>query len=235
LNGQVPPSANQPEPKTERTRLQDRPNVSVAELAALQRGYVERLGKLIEQLTAVMNRPDPPAAAIGSPAPVHDAARPNVSRGTDDRERFAHLVRTPLTGGDASFRLPTDPVRSTVAKVLGAPRPAFVERGAATNSSYLELVGTKDREIAAAMAYAAERWGNDEIIIHVGGRHTEKIIEQAVAHGLNVANRDSYIQSLVTRERARQADPAVQRRRAGTAAETIAVIERAAPAPQRAR
>jgi hypothetical protein len=122
-----------------------------------------------------------------------------------------------------------------VAKVLGAPRPAFVERGAATNSPYLELVGTKDHEIAAAMAYAAQRWGNDEIIIHVGGRHTAKIVEHAIAHGLNVANRDSYIKSLVAQECARQADPAIRRFRNGVGTKAIAVIERAPSAAQRSR
>ncbi len=52
--------------KPERTsRPPERPNISVAELAALQRGHVERLGKLIEQLTAVMSRPNPPSAVMG--------------------------------------------------------------------------------------------------------------------------------------------------------------------------
>ena len=190
-------------------------------------------GSSIEQLAALMNRPDPPTAVIGSTAAARDAT--DIRRRTAHDDRLGKLTRTVLPDGSTCYGLQTDLVRSTVAKVLGAPRPAFVERGAATNSPYLELVGTKDQEIAAAMAYAAQRWGNDEVIIHVGGRHTAKIVEHAVAQGLNVANRDSYIQSLVAQERARQADPTARRLRTASAADTIAVIERATSASHRSR
>ena len=167
--------------------------------------------------------------------PVLARGLTEIGQGIVHDGHLAKFVRTPLPGGDASYGLRSDLVRSTVAKVLGAPRPAFVERGAATTSPYLELVGTKDHEIAAAMAFAAHRWGNDEIIIHVGGRQTAKIIEHAVGQGLNVANRDSYIQSLVAQERARLADPAIRRFSNGASAKTIAVIERAPSTAQRSR
>jgi hypothetical protein len=85
------------------------------------------------------------------------------------------------------------------------------------------------------MAFAAQLWGNDEIVIHVGGRHTAKIIEHAVAKGLNIANPDAYIQSLVAQERGRQADPVVRRFRARSSASPVAVIERASSAPHRSR
>lgn len=233
MNGHVSQTGSLAEPKTERTRVQERPNISVAEFAAIQRGYVERLGKLIEQLAAVMNRPDAPAAAVGSPAPAREMA--DVVHGVAHDSPGGKLTRTVLPDGSVSYGLGTDVVRSAVAKLLGAPRPAFVERGAATSSPYLEIVGTKDQEIAAAMAHAAKRWGNDEILIHAGGRHTAKIVEHAVAHGLNVANRDSYIQYLVARERDRQANPLTRRFQADGARKNIAVIERAPSAPQRSR
>ena len=222
MNGQISPNGKTADTRSERPRLEDRPNVSVAELAALQRGYVERLGKLIEQLTAVMSGPIPPTAAIGSPAP---ASGIKGSRHDMRDERLDKLVRTRMPGGDISYGFRTDAVRSTVAKVLGASRPAFVERAAESTSPYLELVGTNDREIATAIAFAAERCGNDEIIIHVSGRHTAKIIEHAVAQGLNIANRDSYIQALVAQERARQSISPAERGRSTSAASTIAVIE----------
>jgi hypothetical protein len=171
LNGHVSQSGTPHETKTERTRLQDRPNISFAELAAMQRGYVERLGKLIEQRAAVMNRPNPPTAAIGSPAPAREPAVDNFGCRVWNDERLGKLTRTVLSDGSTSYGLRTDVVRSAVAKVLGAPLPAFVERGAATNSPYLEVVGTKDREIAAAMASAAQRWGNDERARSVSALH----------------------------------------------------------------
>jgi hypothetical protein len=180
-----------------------------------------------------MSRPNPPTAAIGSPAPARDAAATGYGHAMNRNDRLGRLTRTLLADGSAAYALHTDRVRSTVARLLGPPAPAFVERGAATTSPYLELVGTKDHEIAAAMPFAAQRWGNDDVIIHVGGRHTAKIIEHAVANGLNVANRDAYIQWLVARERKRQVDPL--RRRAGAAADPIAVVERAPAAPHRSR
>jgi hypothetical protein len=237
LNGHVSPAeTSTPETRTERTsRLRDRPNISVAELAAMQRGYVERLGRLIEQLAAVMSRQNPPTAAIGSPATAHAGTQDDVDRAVIRYERSGKLTRTLLADGSVGYTLGTDLVRSTVARFLGEPSPAFIERGAAMKAPYLEILGTKDHEIAAAMAFAAQRWGKDEIVIHVGGRHTSKIIGHAVAQGLNIANPDAYVQSLVAQERARRADPAARRFCAASTAGPVAVIEQASSAPHRSR
>jgi len=89
-------------------------------------------------------------------------------------------------------------------------------------SASIEIVGKNDREIIAAMKFAAEHWRTDEVIIRVYGKHARRVIEHAVAHNLNIANRDHYIQSLVSAARERlavQAREAVTRRRG-------AVIER---------
>ena len=54
---------------TERVfRSHARPTISVPELVAIQRSYLERLGATVEQLSTVVRRPDALAPVIEAPA-----------------------------------------------------------------------------------------------------------------------------------------------------------------------
>lgn len=59
---------NRPGTNTERVfRSHDRPTISVPELVAIQRGYLERLGAIVDQLSTTVRRPDALAPIINSP------------------------------------------------------------------------------------------------------------------------------------------------------------------------
>jgi len=64
------------------------------------------------------------------------------------------------------------------------------------------------------MLFARKRWGDDEVILHVGDKHRDKVIEHAVRAGLNIANRDAEVQKFVAAERERQANPLTKDRSA---------------------
>ncbi len=65
MNGQA---NSEPGTNTERVfRSHDRPTISVPELVAIQRGYLERLGAIVEQLSAVVRRRDALAPVVEAP------------------------------------------------------------------------------------------------------------------------------------------------------------------------
>jgi hypothetical protein len=121
----------------------------------MQRGYVERLGKVAEQLEALMQRTGESNAAFGATESVQPR---------EDKPRRG-LTREPLRNGDAGYHLVADFLRSTVGRISRRPRLAFVVRSAENGSPYLKLIGTKDHELAVAVAFAVERWEHFEIII----------------------------------------------------------------------
>jgi len=96
----------------------------------MQRGYLERLGTIVDQLTIIMRRLDAPTGVVNSPAAeVLLSGCPHMY--DIQREmQLASLVRKTLGDGAVSDSLPTNLLRSIVAKLLGASRTAFVHYGA---------------------------------------------------------------------------------------------------------
>ncbi len=175
-------------------RSHDRSTISVPELAAMQRGYLERLGTIVEQLTTIMRQPDTlnePAGEVplNGYTCAHDI-KPGVP--------LEALVRRTLPSGAVAYGMPTNLLRWIVAKFAGGNRIAFVHDRPESRSASIEIVGKNDRPIAAAMNFAAKCWGTEEVIIHVDGKDARRFIEHAVAQKLNVAICDPYIESLVT-------------------------------------
>jgi hypothetical protein len=156
LNGRITSEETSTDSKPERpTGPHDRRSISVSELAAMQRGYVERLGKVAEQLEALMQRTSEPNAAFGETESVQPW----------EVEPRGGLTREPLRNGDAGYHLVAEFLRSTVGRISRRPRLAFVVRGAENGSPYVKLIGTKDHELGVAVAFAAERWEHFEVII----------------------------------------------------------------------
>ncbi len=158
MNGQVNGNTGT---HTERVfRSHDRPNISAPELAAMQRGYLERLGTIVEELSTITRRPDVQTGVIDSPGSA--TARNECSRGIERSATLAHLVRRTLDGGAVGYSLPTNLLRSIVAKLTGANGIAFVHNGAGSRSASIEVRGKDECEIMAAMAFAANLWLNED-------------------------------------------------------------------------
>jgi hypothetical protein len=164
------------------------------------------------------------------------------SQPPDEAERIADevglsqflgkLQRVTLANGDHSYALPMDALRSATASMLRLPREAFVHVAPESDRDQIKIIGTSDRQLFAAMAFARKRWGDDEIIIHVGDKHREKVIEQAVRAGLNIANRDQQIQALVVKVRERQAN-AIAKEASAFDREKLPLLEHVGPAKKK--
>jgi hypothetical protein len=186
------------------------------------------------RLDTAMSGPNPPAAAMGSPSErkLDPTAVERLANEVGLSQFLGKLKRTTLANGDVSYSLPTDSVRAATADVLGLPREAFVHCNPHSWNDHIKVVGTTDRQLIAAMQYAKKRWGDDEVLLHTGDKHRDKVIEHAVRAGLNIANRDPEIQALVVKERERQANPITKDRSAFERA-NFPLIEHVAPARNR--
>ncbi len=168
---------------------------------------IDRLDDVVEQLAAVMAQAHRPVAAVGS------ASEPQRT----DSERIAtevarscwmdHLKREVLKNGDVSYSLPMDTLRDHLSNLAGFDREAFRECNPLSSRTHIEVIGTSDRHLTAAMEFAKRKWGDSGVIIHVDDQHRGKIIEHAVRAGLTIANQNPEIQKLVAAERERQLNP----------------------------
>ena len=105
--------------------------------------------------------------------------------------------------GDSVFSLPLDVVRDPF-KISGDSREAFREVGKGY-AQQIQVTGTSDRQIRAAMEYAKIRWNGDPITIRVGDDHAERIVKHAVAANVNIdTSHDPRLAELVAAERKRQ-------------------------------
>jgi len=210
---------------------------SLDRLTVRQSEQIDRLDDAINKmLAAVMHQPNPPRAAIGSASPPRpDLDTAQIAEDVARIHDVSKLKKTQLENGDVSYSLPKDNVRSVVAEAIGYDREAFRECGIRSASPHLEVVGLSDRQIAAAMAFAKQRWNGDGVIIHAEGEHRDRIITHAVRANLNVdTSRDPAMAALVTKERERQANP-LTRDRTEHERLNVPLLERVPAAQSRAR
>jgi hypothetical protein len=212
-----------PEPEIYRAHNTPKPEADLADLAKQQRESarqmkesVERIERVCENMAKVMARSDAPAAAISHTSrevtpPQHSAEFLKTFREATDLSR---LKKTMLENGSMEYRLQDNAWDAVVSAVTD--RAAFVEHGPTLTGlpSHIEVLSADDRAIKAAMLHAKLQWG-DEIRIHVGQKHAEKLVRHAVEHGLIIANKDPYTMQLVAAERERQANPLVRGRDLG--------------------
>lgn len=159
---------------------------------------IDGLTEKIATLTAV-----PPAATL--PIPPSRARPPEeIAADVSAKQEYGKLKVRLEKNGDAVFSLPLDVVRDPL-KISGDSREAFRETGK-SYAQQIQVTGTGDRQIRAAMQYAAIRWGGDPITIRVGDKHADKIVKHAVAANVNIdTSRDPRLAELVAAERQRQA------------------------------
>ena len=188
---------------------------------------------LDKALSAGLQQPNPPIATIGSTSqPITTHVDPqtiadNVAQTLD----LGKLKVSRLDNGDISYSLPLDTVRAAAADMIGYNREAFREVGFKSGTPHIEVHGQTDRQIAAAMEFAKQRWSGDAVVIRAGDKHVGRIVEHAVRAGLAIdTSRDPHMATLVTRERERQAN-AVRREQAPA----IPTIERVPAGPRQAR
>jgi hypothetical protein len=203
-----------------------------AESARQMKESLERLERVTENLAKIMARSDAPAAAISNtsrefPPPHHSEEFLKTVREATDLNR---MKKTMLENGSMEYRLQDNAWDAVVSAVTD--RAAFVEHGPTLTGlpSHIEVLSADDRAIKAAMLHAKLQWG-DEIRIHVGQKHAEKLVRHAVEHGLIIANKDPYTMQLVAAERERQANPLVRGRDLGDSM----LIERVAKREERER
>lgn len=174
---------------------------------------IDSLNEVANRLAAIMAQPHPPIAAIGSPAAPRNVDNVDYGHLADkvgQEQAHRRLKKELLNNGDHAYSLPTDSIRAGLADLVGQPREAFVHCRPGSDKSHVKLVGTSDAAIEAAMQFAKRAWGDDGVIIHMGDKNRDKIIEHAVKVGLNIENRDPEIQALVAKERERQNNSLVQ-------------------------
>lgn len=171
-------------------------------LAEMQREKTAELSRLIEQISKSIEKSG--AVAAVAPAKEVDVEQDAIGRRyaveRDIADRNLRVTRLP--SGDVAYSIPGDVLR-TANGALGS-HYAFVERGTRTKSPFIEIAGSSDRQIEAAVTYAARRWAGEDVVIHAEGKDERRVIEHAVRAGLNIVNDDPRVKSLVADEKARQ-------------------------------
>lgn len=186
-----------------------------------QNEKIDGLTEKIATLTAAApSAAAPPAASPLPTPPLSSRARaPEEIAGDVSAQQVYGKLKVRLEkNGDAVFSLPLDVVRDPL-KISGDSREAFRETGK-SYAQQIQVTGTGDRQIRAAMEYAKMRWGGDPIAIRVGDKHAEKIVKHAVAANVNIdTSRDPRLAALVAEEHQRQAVQIGKK-------EDVAVLER---------
>ncbi len=167
-----------------------------ARLAAHVATQSEKLDKLIETVATI--------SAASAATPPSKKAPEQIASEVSVEEIYGKLKVRLEKNGDTVFSLPLDVVRDPF-KLSGESREAFREVGKGYTQQ-IQVTGTGDRQIRAAMEYAKIRWNGDPITIRVGDEHAEKIVKHAVAANVNIdTSRDPKLAELVAEERKRQA------------------------------
>jgi hypothetical protein len=168
---------------------------------------LDRLEEVTRQLAEVMAGPKPPVAAIASPSPAGGGVDlEKLAADVSLVQEVGRLKRRLLDNGDISYQLPVKDVASAASAIFVGDQEAFVEKSRG-GIDRLEISGSSDRKIAAAMAFAKAKWGGDDVLIRVGDQHQARIIRHAVAAGLSIANTEPEIVKAVALERERQMRP----------------------------
>jgi hypothetical protein len=170
-------------------------------------GVSEQISDALTQLTEALKRNPQAVAAIGgTPARQKDSAQTHDPIAIDRAVELGKLSKRRLPDGGIAYSIPL--AMDTLKYELSQGRDAFIERGLTTAHPHLEVIGTGDHHLEAAMKQAAHRWGND-VVIHFDplGKDAARIVRKAVEQGLNLRNRDPRIRVMVQAERERQQNP----------------------------
>ncbi len=164
-----------------------------ARLAVQVAAQGQKLDKLIETV-----------ATIGAPTRPSTKAPEEIASEVSAEEIYGKLKVRLEKNGDTVFSLPLDVVRDPF-RLSADSREAFREVGKGY-AQQIQVTGSSDRQIRAAMEYAKIRWNGDPITIRVGDEHAPKIVKHAVAANVNIdTSRDPRLAELVAEERKRQA------------------------------
>ena len=159
----------------------------------------ERTAAALDRLTAIMSGPGAPITAITSSVEMHGRPVQHVAESLSNEPAYRTLNATLLKNGDMSFRLRT--FSTAIEKTLGYDSEAFRESGSSSRSPVISITGTADKQIAAAMDFAKQRWAGDAVHISVSDKNRDRIIHHAVKAGLNIdTSRSPELAALVQKE-----------------------------------